>query len=167
MSSEPRPNIILITTDQQRYDAMSYNGNPHLMTPNLDAWAHQGTNFECAYTSSPTCIAARRTIMTGQCPARHGIIGYYEHKEYFPEHTLPGELSKAGYQTQLVGKLHSYPQRKRYGFDNMVLSECPEDRPASKGWYHNDYVDWLKAQGVRADPVAHGLNPGGGRLGRP
>jgi arylsulfatase len=161
-----KPNLLLITTDQQRFDAMGINGNPHLQTPVLDHLAATGVNFQRAYVTCPSCIAARRTILTGQAPATHGMVGYQDGVEFFPKFTLPGLLRDAGYQTQLIGKLHQHPQRKRYGFDHMVMSTAPSDRPDSAWMKDNDYIDWLKQVGVRTSTGEHGLG-GNGRLARP
>ncbi len=164
--SESRPNILLITTDQQRFDALGINGDGILQTQNLDAMAAKGVNFTRAYTTCPSCIAARRTILTGQKPSTHGLVGYSETAPFNPSFTLPGLLGEVGYQTQLVGKLHQLPQRRRFGFDNMILSNAPAHRPDSEWQRENDYIDWLKEQGVRTPSNSHGLN-GNGRLARP
>lgn len=116
------PNIIFIVTDQQRGDCLGADGHPVLLTPNMDDVARQGVRFSRAYSTCPSCIAARRSILTGQFPATHGMVGFQDGDEMFPEATLPGELSKAGYQTFMVGRtMHQYPRRKRYGYDHMVL----------------------------------------------
>lgn len=161
-----RPHLLLITTDQQRYDTMGLNGNPHLQTQNLDGMAARGVNFTRGYVTCPSCIAARRTILTGQAPATHGLVGYNEDHPFDPPFTLPGLLGRAGYQTQLVGKLHQMPQRRRFGFDNILLSNAPTARPDSAWQKENDYVDWLREQGIQAPPQYHGIN-GNGRLARP
>ncbi|MDD4889434.1 MAG: sulfatase-like hydrolase/transferase [Phycisphaerae bacterium] len=152
-----RPNILLITTDQQRFDGLALNGNAILRTPNLDHLAARGVNFSRAYTTCPSCIAARRTILTGQLPATHGMVGYEDGVEFNPPFTLPGLLGRAGYQTQLIGKFHMYPQRKRFGFDNLVLSEQLEYRPDSRFFGQNDYADWLRRQGHSFNPQSTGL----------
>jgi arylsulfatase len=162
----PRPNLLLITTDQQRFDAMGINGNEHLQTPVLDHLAATGVNFQRAYVTCPSCIAARRTILTGQSGATHGLVGYRDGEEFFPKFTLPGLLRDAGYQTQLIGKLHQFPQRKRYGFDHMIVTSTPGDRPDSAWLNDNDYVGWLKQAGVLESTNAHGIN-GNSRLARP
>lgn len=82
-----RPNILLITTDQQRFDGMSLNGNSLLRTPIMDNLAAKGMNFTRAYTTCPSCIAARRTILTGQAPSTHGLVGYDEHAPFDPKYT--------------------------------------------------------------------------------
>jgi arylsulfatase A-like enzyme len=55
--------------------------------------------------------------MTGQALAVHGLLRNEGKDDWSPPHTLAGELRRAGYQTELVGKLHLGPARKRYGFD--------------------------------------------------
>ncbi len=163
---ERRPNILLITTDQQRYDALGINGNAILRTPHLDELAAGGTNFSRCYVTCPVCIPARRTLLSGLHPATHGMTGYRDGCEFDPPHTLPGVLSAHGYQTQLVGKLHLHPQRKRFGFDHMVLSDSGNYRPTSPQQRHNDYTAWLAEQGVAFHSNAHGVN-GNSRVARP
>lgn len=161
-----RPNILLITTDQQRFDGMSLNGNSLLRTPIMDNLAAKGMNFTRAYTTCPSCIAARRTILTGQAPSTHGLVGYDEHAPFDPKYTLPGLLSRAGYQSQLVGKLHQQPMRRRFGFDNMIMSLSPAARPDSEYTRPNDYVDWYKEKTGGRDPQVLGIS-GNSRVARP
>jgi len=165
MSAPRRPNLLLITTDQQRHDALGINGNQAIETPNLDAMAAAGVNFTRGYVTCPVCIPARRSLLSGQSPETHGLRHYQDGLEWHPPTTLPAELSRAGYQTQLVGKMHMHPQGKRYGFDHIILSETMNWRPTSDHQKRNDYVRWLKQQGLHDHPNAHGIN-GNGRLVR-
>jgi arylsulfatase len=157
----PRPHILLITTDQQRHDALGINGNPVIETPNLDALAARGTNFSRCYGTCPVCIPARRSLLSGLHPQSHGLSHYEDGLEFDPPFTLPSVLRDAGYQTQLVGKLHMHPMGKRYGFDHMVLSETPNWRPTSEWQHRNDYVRWLREQGVHEHPHFHGISGNG------
>src|SRR5919198_251270 len=74
--SEPRerPNIVLITTDQQRGDCTGIDGHPLLQTPHLDQLANEGVYFARAYSPCPVCVPARMCVMTGQSPYR---VGYF------------------------------------------------------------------------------------------
>ena len=161
--SDTRPNILLIMTDQQRGDCMGLD--PHspscLQTPNLDWLARTGTHFHHGYSECPSCIPARRSLMTGTAPAANGAVGF-RGAPWDPPHTLAGELSKAGYQTEMIGKLHLTPHRKRYGFDHMQLAD------GTRG-ADNDYVEWLRQYHGRneVDPgMAHGISANGW-VGRP
>ena len=60
-----RPNILVITTDQQWAGAMSCAGNPYVQTPAMDSLACNGVMFEAAYTPNPICVPARTSYMTG------------------------------------------------------------------------------------------------------
>jgi arylsulfatase A-like enzyme len=127
-----RPNIILIITEQHRGDCLSIEGHPVLQTPQMDNIAGRGVRFTRAYTSCPTCIAARRSILSGQFPVTHGMVGYRDGVEWVHAPvTLPAALAAAGYHTFHVGRsMHQTPARKRYGFDHMVI--------------HEDYNEWLE-----------------------
>src|SRR5689334_21776970 len=116
-----RPHILLILTDQQRGYCLGIAGHPVLQTPHMDSIGGTGTHFRRAYSESPTCIPARRTIMSGQAPDVHGMVGMVGGQRWDPPYTLAGELSRAGYQSEMIGKLHLHPHRKRYGFEHMQL----------------------------------------------
>jgi arylsulfatase A-like enzyme len=141
MPADSRPNILLIMTDQQRGDCLSIADHPVLMTPNMDAIAGAGARFTRAYVTCPSCIAARRSILSGQFPPTHGMVGYHDNLEWEAPPTLPGVLRSTGYQTALVGRgMHQFPVRKRYGYEEMVISDHKD--PSS------DYDRWLRHYGV-------------------
>jgi arylsulfatase A-like enzyme len=161
----PPPNLLLVTTDQQRGDCLSLAGHPVLETPHMDYLGQSGTHFRRGYSECPICVPARRTLMSGQAPAAHGVLTNHS-EAWDPAHTLAGTLRAAGYQTEMVGKLHLWPARKRFGFDHLLLADSPRGRD-------NDYVDWLVQQGHHgARPpfdrwaMAHGVSPNS-YVGRP
>src|SRR5215469_15661463 len=64
--TKTRPNVILIISDQFRWDCIGANGlNPLNLTPNLDAIAAEGTNFSNAITNQPVCSPSRASLFTG------------------------------------------------------------------------------------------------------
>jgi len=125
-----RPNILLITTDQQRFDTIhaannhDYPGNPFIRTPHLNWLCDNGIHFSRCYSDAPLCVAARTTIMTG----RHGYTNNQTTNSgsalpIDPACSLPGLLTSAGYQTRAEGKMHFLPNRAHYGFEHMEVLE--------------------------------------------
>ncbi len=102
---ERKPNIILIITDDQRWDALGYAGNSIIKTPNMDKLADEGLYFSNAFVTTPICAASRATLFTGLYERTH----YYTfgkpdlENEYMYE-SYPYLLRKAGYRTGMVGK---------------------------------------------------------------
>ena len=100
-----RPNILLITTDQQRADSLSCYGSSFTSTPNLDRLASEGARFERAYCANPVCTPARASIFTGRYVSRHGAwnVGLNVPVD---EVLLSHRLAEAGYRTHYIGKTH-------------------------------------------------------------
>lgn len=101
-----RPNILLITTDQQRWDHLGLEGVRGIDTPHLDRIGREGVHFHRAYTCSPLCTPARVSLLTGQYPSRHGAYSLGVTLRPFPERTIATQLAAAGYRTALFGKTH-------------------------------------------------------------
>ena len=106
-----RPNILLVTTDDQGTQAGCY-GDPHAVTPNLDRFARQGVRFSRGYVASASCSPSRSSILTGLYPHQNGQLGLshlgYRMHDGIP--TLPAVLAGAGYHTGIMGKLHVEPE---------------------------------------------------------
>jgi arylsulfatase A-like enzyme len=116
-----RPNILLITTDQQRYDTLGVNGSQVCRTPNLDALASRGVRFDRAYIQNPVCIPSRACLMTGRYTHQHGVRYMETVIDRTPglpdwELTIQRRLQLAGYHTAAFGKIHMMPDRD---FDTM------------------------------------------------
>ena len=117
-----RPNILLITTDQQRFDTLQCAGNQYIYTPHLNWLADTGIRFANCYSDCPVCAPARATIMTGRHAYHHGLTNNSNKvKPMAAETSLPGLLSRAGYQTRAQGKMHFHPNRCHYGFESMEI----------------------------------------------
>lgn len=109
MPNPTKPNILLITSDQQHWFTLGRD-NPRIATPNLDRLANEGMQFDRAYCPSPVCSPSRASIITGQYPSTHGCwtIGV-KLAEDVP--TVGETLQQAGYATSLIGKAHFQPLR--------------------------------------------------------
>ncbi len=127
----PRPNIVLIMTDDQSPIAERAPGlnEPHafgvyggsVFTPNIDRMAAEGIRFDQANVASPVCTASRYNYLTGRYATRSlgphfnqlyppGTIGRPENMVDFDPFdqriNLPQLLQAAGYRTGFVGKSH-------------------------------------------------------------
>lgn len=102
---DKRPSYILFITDQQRFDYLGCNGHPVLKTPNIDAMAAQGVNYDRFYVASPVCMPNRSSLMTCRMPSSHGTrsLGVPLSKDNV---TFVELMSAAGYDTALIGKSH-------------------------------------------------------------
>ena len=159
MNHQHKPNILFIITDQWRGDCLSITGHPVVETPNLDMVAQQGIIFTHAYSSCPSCIAARASIFAGLSPSSHGRLGYQDRVPWRYDNMLPEVLGNNGYQTYCIGKTHFFPQRAHFGFQGL---ESYEGKQNFDGRFINDYWEWLKEQtGGRGEENAHGLSHNG------
>ncbi len=164
-SAHRKPNILLIMTDQMRGDCMGIAGHPDVKTPNLDHLASRGVLYPNAYTACPSCIPARCALHTGLSQEHHGRVGYQDRVTWDYPVTLAGELSKNGYYTQCVGKMHVHPLRNLMGFHNIELHDgyLHAYRNGSVPYMENqriadDYFYWLKTQlGIDRDVTDCGL----------
>src|SRR3954470_2124725 len=103
MKPTSKPNIVLICVDQWRGDCISSAGHPVVHTPFLDQMALEGVRFSRAYSSTPTCIAARAALHTGLTARSHGRVGYQDGVAWKYPVPLAGEFTGQGYQTQAIG----------------------------------------------------------------
>ncbi|MEM7548572.1 MAG: sulfatase [Bacteroidota bacterium] len=100
-----QPNIIFLLTDDQRFDALSFAGNPVLQTPHIDSLAQNGVYFNNAYVTTSICAMSRASILTGQYARRHDVWDFGKSlTEEQLDNSYPGLMKKAGYTTAFVGK---------------------------------------------------------------
>lgn len=107
VAKEPRPNILLVTSDQHHHKVLGIH-NPVLKTPALDRLADEGALFERAYCPNPTCTPTRASILTGTYPSTHGAWSLGT-KLAEDNPTVGALLSEVGYSTSLIGKAHFQP----------------------------------------------------------
>jgi arylsulfatase A-like enzyme len=101
-----QPNILLITSDQQRADCFGFE-NPQLRTPHLDRLARSGTRFSACITPNLVCQPSRASILTGLLPLTHGVWDNgVDLDPRVGERGFAGTLAKAGYDTTYFGKAH-------------------------------------------------------------
>ena len=122
-ATTPKPNIILIMSDDQGWGDLSISGNTNLSTPHIDALAQNGVSFQNFYVQ-PVCSPTRAELLTGSYAARMGVYSTSEGGERFnlKEATIAEVFKNAGYKTAAYGKWHSGMQPPYHpnarGFDD-------------------------------------------------
>lgn len=141
--AQNRPNILLLFTDELRFDALGCMGNRHLRTPHLDALAASGVRFTNAFTPTPVCIAARMSLISGH---RSRLTRWTANSKLpgpdarFP--TMMDALREGGYRTHAVGKMHF--SGRHFGLHRHERMEEAVHRRID-----DDYLMYLKSRGVR------------------
>ena len=165
-----RPNILMICTDQQRWDTLGATGNALVQTPAIDALYEGGARVPHAYSQSPVCTPSRASFLTGRYPR---TTRTRQNGQDIPsnERLLSRILADAGYTCGLAGKLHlsachpsASPVSERRIDDGYVrfdwshhpaasvadqTAESSRDRSAN--WPLNAHNLWLASLGARYD----------------
>ena len=169
MDGRPRlvtrqPNILLILTDQQRWDSLGCYGTPGVHTPNLDRLASDGIRYDRCYVNGTICTPSRASLWTGKHLPGHGVHSLHDCLSE-EEVLFPKRLQQAGYETALFGKLHVSGHRREYdrrhpndGFDTYEWASDPKGP-----WgMDNAYLQWLEErdpalrEAIRnKDPIGH------------
>ena len=114
-AASARPNILLITTDQQHHRLAGYAGDRYVCTPALDRLAREGTRFELTYAANPVCVPSRYSLLSGHLPHRFGGLETNQQSNGPPLPAIADWVSTppmgrclraAGYDTVYGGKLH-------------------------------------------------------------
>ena len=131
------PNVLLIYSDQHRYDCLGVAGHPDIDTPHIDALAADGVWYPHSYCCSNVCTPSRYSLLTGLYVHQHGGRG---NRSTLPAgiSTFPRVLRDLGFDTSAVGKMHFTPTYLDVGFSRMRLAE--QD---GVGRYVDDYHAWL------------------------
>ncbi len=155
----PRPNILWICTDQQRWDSLGCYGNRFVHTPAVDHLAESGIVFEHCYSQSPVCTPSRASFLTGRYPR---TTRCRQNGQDIPAEEVPVTrmLADNGYTCGLSGKLHlsacnpvvckDTERRIDDGYSSFWWSHDPFDQ-----WTGNQYQAWLRSIGVHSRYTLH------------
>lgn len=139
--AQPRPNFIIVITDDQGYGDVGYMGNDQVITPNLDEMAKESLQLRRCY-SAPVCSPTRASVLTGRYPTRTGVFSW-GHVLRPQERSVASILKESGYQTGFFGKWHL----------GSLRSEEPTS-PGARGfetWYaaanYFDNDPWMSRNG--------------------
>ena len=141
--------IILIQSDQHRYDCMAHTGHPLVKTPNLDRLAKEGLSFNNAFCTSPMCVPTRTSQLCGQWTQQHGTLANFdcESPKFLSREKIvfPYSLKQKNISLDFVGRWHVHPDLlpTDFGFDSFVS--------------YRDYHNYRKKIGVEPYPIENGF----------
>jgi len=142
-SAAGRPNILFITTDQQRADCIGYE-NDQVRTPHLDALACRGARFSNCITPSPVCQPARASILTGKLPLTHGVWDNgVDLDPAVGQQGVAAALAAAGYATAFIGKAHFSTKNT---FAPTGAPECRRSAPGYPQNWHGPYMGFAHVE---------------------
>ncbi|EJN57692.1 sulfatase-like hydrolase/transferase [Halogranum rubrum] len=128
-----KPNVLLVQTDQQRWDTLGTYGNPMGLTPTLDQMAANGVKVERAFSPQPLCGPSRAALQTGQYASRSSVM---RDSKPLPADakTLAHAFGDAGYDTGFVGDWHlagtfdeAVSPKRRHGYEDFwIAADVPE-----------------------------------------
>lgn len=157
--ADTRPNIILITTDQQRADTLAAGGASWMITPHLDRLAAGGVLFAQTFGCAATCISSRAALYSGLYPHTSGIFAF---DFYTGRLNWTHRLRSAGYHCVSIGKTHI--EGSHHGYDERLAEQgnkyAPYYRDAETGekWpslWHEE----LLAAGLKPPTEIHQSEP--------
>ena len=146
MAKEPRPNIVLILSDQQRWDTIAAHVDHfNSRTPTLDRMVRQGVVFSQAFTSCPICTPARASIFTGKMPSEVGMPGNLGNPNPPLNQnitTLGHRMQQGGYLTVYHGKSHLGTKLNELGFKEAFENshDASTITEAARFWRNRDWV---------------------------
>lgn len=142
-----RPNILVLCTDQQRYDALGVTSQGVYRTPTIDYLAGQGVLFRNCYAQSTVCAPARASLATGKYLHSHGL---WANGVELPvtEPIFTRLLAQSGYRCGWIGKRHLGPAwggrtevKRDDGISDMFWSHDPRHPSAENAFHH-----WLQRE---------------------
>lgn len=142
--ADPHPNIVLIITDQQRFDTINALGFPYMETPNLDRLVRAGVTFTNCFVPAASCAPCRASLFTGQYPHNTGV----QVNGNAWERSWVELLNRSGYYCVNVGKMHQAPYNESFGFHERYPVEN-KDRFMEGRYFIDEWDKAIHARGLQ------------------
>ena len=110
----PKQNVLLITIDTLRADALGCYGGP-AVTPALDRLAAEGVRFDFAHAHAVLTLPSHASILTGQYPFQHGLRDNAGYRLPAAARTAATLLKQAGYASAAF--VSGFPLHSRFGLN--------------------------------------------------
>ena len=152
--SNKKPNIVVIMTDDQRWDSLSCYADPVVKTPHVDALAKEGTKFENAFTVAVLCCPSRTCFFTGKYASKNGCFDNKTKSEIpATKYTFIEALKNAGYTVGLSGKNHAFQkdyQKQWFDFFSEYTPWGKEEELGSLNPNDKAVRDFLSTSGPKS-----------------
>ncbi|MGH3662053.1 MAG: sulfatase-like hydrolase/transferase [Micromonosporaceae bacterium] len=147
------PNVLVLMSDEQRWDTLGSTGNPAARTPHLDALAERAVSFDECHTPFPLCCPSRTSLWTARMPRNHHVMGNW--RQVAPElrdASIASAFGDAGYHTIYNGKWHvPGATPARMGFtDTSAIPAILDGR--DRGRYIEPYREYVRSLGYPIVP---------------
>jgi arylsulfatase A-like enzyme len=167
-----QPNVLLIQSDQHRFDALETHSDREIETPNFNRLVEEGMDFTSAFTPIPLCTPARASLLTGQWPTSHlGMTNYQKGHEIPRTHrsdvtTFSEVLANSGYELGYIGRWHVHPKKSPhyYGFDSYVSNDEYQNWRQKKGLPPSPSTDYFGGSDENIEPEESRLAWGADRV---
>ena len=140
------PNILFILADDLRADAVGYDGNDIVQTPNIDHLARKGVVFDSAYVTTPICAVSRASILSGQYAIRNGVDDFSTPINLGDSY--PSVLQKNGYYTGFMGKWGIDAGNKKYMKKVAQSFDFWAGCYNQSNFFHEETCRWVQHDGI-------------------
>ncbi len=132
-SDQPRPNVLVVMSDQHNARIMGCSGDPLVATPHMDRLAQEGVRLGNAYCSFPLCCPSRMSFLTGRYASEIDCLNNWAQlSSDIP--TFAHAFSASGYETVLCGRMHIVGPDQRHGFQRRPLGDYTGTAYLYAGW---------------------------------
>lgn len=159
-----KPNVLLIMVDDMGWGELSCQYSIDTRTPNIDKLFEEGVRMDNFYANSSVSSPSRAGLLTGCFPDMVGVPGVIRTESdgswgYLSPDAilLPEMMSRAGYQTAIIGKWHlglespNLPNERGFDFFHGFLGDMMDDYYTHLRRGHN----YMRLNDEVIDPQGH------------
>ena len=131
-AQQPKPNVVIIISDDHSYQTIGAYGSKIGRTPNIDRIAAEGTVFHNAYVNNSICGPSRATLLTGKYSHKNGFKDNETSSFDFSQNLFVKDLQKVGYNTAWIGKIHLGHELQGFNYYDIL--------PGQGHYFNPDFI---------------------------
>ena len=154
-STDQRPNLLYIHSDQHNPYVTGCYGDPLVKTPNLDQLAAGGVLLGNTYCPSPICVPSRMSMLSGRHPCENQV---WTNSHIFDSAipTLAHSMGGAGYRPVLIGRMHAVGPDQLHGYAERPVGDHGPNSLGGRGADHGTLAGTAGPGRVSLDKSGHG-----------